>query len=671
MHAPTRCHLRDPPLLWGVPAGDFVRNAVGHQRRNGGAHRGGSLAVALLLLATMGAGCASGVGATRVSGREADRMLAANVLATGEPSAWSLQTLHHNDLLDVYREDRVAALQKLHASLAEPELELERVRERLFALSELSFDHARREDERFLGGEDPHPWFLASAVYALGFVRLEPGGSRDALALDSRTRLAADLYNRGVTDGLQQDGVLRIEDGERPLPFGGTLSLDLDEASLRWGSFLLTDFVPTAELRTYGIANRYRHAGIGAPLAAGVVPAPDASGADVGRIGSKARVPSTLLMFVDFSLEALQAGELKGRLELHTADVARDLTVGARTVPLEVDATAALAMRLDRLKATTDTTRAFLTGDLSALSPDEITDQLAMFTPYRKGRIPVVFVHGTYSDPSTWAEMLNELENDPVLSDRLQFWFFFYASGNPIGYSGGLLAQALRNIKRDLNPEGSDPALDQMVVIGHSQGGLLTKLTVVDSGPRFWNGVFDEPADALDVEEETRVILERSLHFAPIESVSRVVFISTPHGGSFLTTNPISDLLKGLITMPATLSKSVFDVVTRNPHAAALGSLETLPTSIDNMRPGNPFLETLRSLPVVDGVAVHSIVAVQGDGPDEELSDGVVQYKSAHITQGTERRVKSGHSAQVQPAAIAEVRRILREHLDTIGAQAQ
>ncbi len=190
-------------------------------KATGARRRGKALVVALLLLATIAGGCASGVRATRVTPREADRMLAANVLATGEPSAWSLQTLHRNALLDLYREDRVEALRKLHASLAEPDLERVRVRDRLFALSELSFDHARREGERsfMLRGEDPRPWFLASAVYALGFVRLEPDDSRDALALDSRTRLAADLYNRGITDGLQEGGVLRVADGVRPLPF--------------------------------------------------------------------------------------------------------------------------------------------------------------------------------------------------------------------------------------------------------------------------------------------------------------------------------------------------------------------------------------------------------------------------------------------------------------------
>ena len=620
-----------------------------------------------MVLAALSAGCLGGsVGARRISGPEADRRLAANVLATGEPSAWSLQILHRNALLDLYREERAEALTRLHASLAEPGLELEVLRGRLFALSELSFDHARREGARLFRRSDPEDeraWFLASAVYAFGFLTVEPDNSPDARALDSRTRLAADLYNRALTEGLEERGHVRVADGEYPLPFG-TLSLDLDVSTQRWGSSLLTDFVPTAEFETYGIANRYRQAGVGAPLAASVELAPDARGTDASRIGSGAQVPSTLLLFLDDSWrEQLLAGELRGRLEIHTADVGRVLSVNGRPVPLEVDSTAALALRLDSLDAGAAVPRSFLSGDLSAIVPDRITGQLAMLSPYRRGRIPVVFVHGTNSSPSTWAEMLNELANDPVLSGRLQFWFFFYASGNPIGYSGGLLADALRQIVDEIDSEESDPALRQMVVIGHSQGGLLTKLSVVDSGLRFWGRVFDGLPQDLEVSDETREILVRSLIFEPVEAVSRVIFVSTPHGGSFLTTNPLASLVAGLISLPAGLQERVTDLLLADPDSVALGSLEKLPTSLDNMRAGDPFLETLRALQVVDGVAVHSIVGVDGEGPPEERSDGVVRYLSAHIQQGTEQIVRSGHSSHTQPESIAEVRRILRGHL--------
>src|SRR5262249_9427709 len=155
--------------------------------------------------------------------------------------------------------------------------------------------------------------------------------------------------------------------------------------------------------------------------------------------------------------------------------------------------------------------------------------QLKALTPYSRGRIPVVFVHGTASSAGRWAEMLNELDNDPALIDRFQFWFFQYDTGNPILYSAMLLREALTDRGHALDPTGSDPALQDMVVIGHSQGGLLTKVTAIDSGTAFWDGVAKKPFDPEDFSPETAALIQRALFVKPLPFVKRVVFISTPH----------------------------------------------------------------------------------------------------------------------------------------------
>ena len=58
-----------------------------------------------------------------------------------------------------------------------------------------------------------------------------------------------------------------------------------------------------------------------------------------------------------------------------------------------------------------------------------------------------------------------------------------------------------------------------MVVVGHSQGGLLTKLTAIDSGERFWERLFKVPIDQLDVAPESRELLRRSLYYKPLPFV--------------------------------------------------------------------------------------------------------------------------------------------------------
>ena len=53
--------------------------------------------------------------------------------------------------------------------------------------------------------------------------------------------------------------------------------------------------------------------------------------------------------------------------------------------------------------------------------------------------------------------------------------------------------------------------------------------------------------------------------------------------------------------------------------------MSQLPTSVDNMSPGHPFLRALNDLPIDPGITAH------GDGPITGKTDGVVAYESAHV----------------------------------------
>jgi pimeloyl-ACP methyl ester carboxylesterase len=285
-----------------------------------------------------------------------------------------------------------------------------------------------------------------------------------------------------------------------------------------------------------------------------------------------------------------------------------------------------------------------------------------MLHPYHPNMIPVVFVHGTASSPARWAEMTNELLGDPAIASRYQLWFFVYNSGNPIALSAMRLRESLQAVRKDVDPDGKDPALNQMVVIGHSQGGLLTKMTVVDSGNRFWNNVTKVPFDQADLDPETRDLARRAMFVKPLPFVTEVIFIATPHRGSYMASNPIVKFGNKFINLPGGLAKATIQLgKLREP--SLLGTPFTLPTALDNMDASNPFIKTLSALPIAPGVHAHSIIPVQGSGPVEQGNDGVVEYKSAHID-GVESElvVRSGHSTQATPATIEEVRRILYEH---------
>jgi hypothetical protein len=125
-----------------------------------------------------------------------------------------------------------------------------------------------------------------------------------------------------------------------------------------------------------------------------------------------------------------------------------------------------------------------------------------------------------------------------------------------------------------------------------------------------------------------------------------------------------------IIKLPVNLVKGVVQLARRNPEdeaVARLKRLRGLPTSLDNMTPGNPTLTTLEQRPIAPGVSAHSIIAVRGDGPPGG-GDGVVNYSSAHLEDvESELVVRSGHSAQKAPASIEEVRRILLLHTAAAG----
>jgi triacylglycerol esterase/lipase EstA (alpha/beta hydrolase family) len=199
------------------------------------------------------------------------------------------------------------------------------------------------------------------------------------------------------------------------------------------------------------------------------------------------------------------------------------------------------------------------------------------------------------------------------------------------------------------------------VLIGLSQGGLIARLMVTDSGNRFWDNVSKKPLDELKMTPEVREILKTSVFFEALPFVKQVIFICTPHKGSFRVSSFVLDLVRRFVTLPATVVKGAADIMKENPAAMTRGAFRNTPTAVDNMLPGQRFVVTLSSSPIAPWVTTHSIIAVKGEGPPNGQNDGVVAYESAHLDGvASEKIVRSGHSTQGTPETIEEVRRILR-----------
>jgi pimeloyl-ACP methyl ester carboxylesterase len=606
-------------------------------------------AVGFAIVVLFASGCATPVGVSRLNEQAAHRELNANVLSTGELSAYSTQILERAALSQRFQYEPQVVIAELNSGLGKPD-----ERDRLFALSELSFAYAQNSGDR--------PYYLASAAYAYAFL-FPPNATNEPGEYDPRLHLAVDLYDRGIALGLATKDGKQVDLSARQfsLPFG-SLTLASPPDGFTYAGYHLTNFVSLSDMKVRGLRNTYRVAGIGAALSAGVERSP---GNPADRwIPPSSKVPMTAFVRFDDPRLAMSDGRLHGTVELYDQDRTETIEVGKYTVPLAADPSAALAYRLEGAPIWDFELAGFRRGDFPLVANGNAGDLngLFMLHPYHPNMIPVVFVHGTASSPARWAEMANELLGDPAIASRYQLWFFIYNSGNPIALSAMRLRESLQSAKKDIDPDNKDPALNDMVVIGHSQGGLLTKLTVVDSGNLFWQNVTKVPFDQAPLDPETRDLAARAMFVKPLPFVKEVIFIATPHRGSYMASNPIVKFGNKFINLPGGLAKSAIQLGNlREP--SLLGTPFTLPTALDNMDASNPFIKTLAALPIAPGVHAHSIIPVKGTGPVEEGNDGVVEYKSAHID-GVESElvVRSGHSTQATPETIEEVRRILYEH---------
>jgi len=621
---------------------------VGYMMKRSPLHILPALCCIIWLLLT--AGCQTPVGVERVDAGPAQRQLTANALTADELSPSARNVLRRWVLSERYDDDPAGAIAALHTIAADGRGDEDEV----ITLAEMAYLYGEKTNQR--------PYFLAAAIYSFAFLFPEKGFQPPS-PYDPRLRLAADLYSLGIIHAFASadDTTVEFKSGDYQLPFGW-VRVAVNPSGFEWHNRRVVVLTPVEEVAVRGLANRYRHPGIGAPLAAATERIIAESGIQVA---PRMKLPTTAVLRLDAPRRQLAQRDLRATLDLYNTHDVAATTIAGKSVPLEADETAVLAYVLASPDLWERELKAFFSGVFSESAPT----QLASIDAYRPGRIPVVFVHGTASSAGRWGDMVNDLLDDPRIRDRYQFWFFTYDTGNPVLYSAALLREALRDAVRKLDPAGTDPALTEMVVIGHSQGGLLAKAMVVDTGDRVWEAIAYKPIDEVRVSPEGRDLLRRAVFIKPLPYVRRVVFIATPHRGSYLTEYPVAELLGRFLTLPVRIVRTAADLARNagdfkvNPDNLGSGSLF-------GMTPNNPVLQTMAATPIAPGVHAHSIIAVAGNGPVEGSDDRVVEYSSSHLEGvDSEYIVRSTHSTQSNPYTIEEVRRILLLHAAEVCAR--
>lgn len=302
------------------------------------------------------------------------------------------------------------------------------------------------------------------------------------------------------------------------------------------------------------------------------------------------------------------------------------------------------------------------------LVPDRFANDIQLFrmTPGDPDRVPVVLVHGLASQPLTWRRVVNELMLDPVIRERCEFYYFAYPTSQPMPY----VAYQLRNSLATLKEEGlADDG--ELLLIGHSLGGLVSKAQVVDPGSRLWDVFFKIPADEAAEFGPATERIRTWLDFNPSPVVGRVVFIATPHGGSEVADSWVGQIGRRIARVPrdaVNLAGNVLALDVAEMTDAGRRVATHFPTTVQGLSPRSPFLQAFRPLPVVDGVGTHVIYGNRnGDRSNGPCTDGVVTCESARLPgMDSEVMVVSGHSAHESQAAMVELRRIIRLHLDQL-----
>jgi len=592
-----------------------------------------------------------------------------------KPTGRTMQLVRVNNLERDLQNDPRELLQKLQGLI-----EKEPAAEKVYAFAELAYLGAKRAETQ--NKQVALDLYAASVMYAYHYL-FDPYFAELRNPYDPQFRSACDLYNGAL------EGALRLVCRSGKLVPGETLTIDTAVGSwdvtcvLRGSRWRAEDFDHFKFVNDYeikGLTNHYRTHGLGVPLIAvrrsyeG-----EPAAAKCYPVGLSFPVTAFLRPVFDNPVPQNNNGPTRRRavLELYDPLTTTDIEVAGRCVPLENDLTMPLAFFLSKPELDALSTIGLLRPEellkMRPGRPDPIMG-LYMCQPYEPGKIPVLMVHGLWSSPMTWMEMFNDLRSNPEIREHYQFWFYLYPTGQPFWISAAQLRKDLAEARRVLDPYCQEPALDQMVLIGHSMGGLVSRLQTINSRDDFWHLVSEHPLEQLKAESEVKQKLRDTFFFHPNPSIRRVVTIGTPHRGSSFSNQTTQWMLAKLIRLPQTLINSQQKLFLDNKDLLRDGNLLKIETSIDSLSPDSPFFPVMLAGQRPPWVKYHNIIGIvpRNDWLSRLLiaGDGVVAKESARVGDAvSEITVPANHSmVHADPGAVLEVRRILHEHLAELRA---
>lgn len=584
---------------------------------------------------------------------------------TPPPSERTELILRSNDLerLDAESEDAIAGLVAVYER--EPSLET------AYAIAELN--HAAGRKLSMIDPEKSVEHHVSGLGYAYRYLfDAQFDGQRNSY--DPQFRGICDLYNHSL------EACLRTAQKYKLLKPGSSIEVNTCQGKTEftcktvgfdWDPGEFDEFKLVADYRLVGLPNRHRTHGLGVPLIA--IRKDGSETADREQFYPRGlSFPVTAFLRWERDSDYTNAsGEdiTKCVLELHDPVARNEIVVEGKTTPLESDISTPLAYFLNNPTLQKLDYYGFFRPDKA-----EQVSGLYMIQPYQPGKIPVLMVHGLLSSPMTWMEALNDLRSMPEIRDRYQFWFYLYPTGGSFWESAADLREELAETRNIFDPNHEQSELDQMVVVGHSMGGLIARLASLNSGDRFWNTVSDTPLDQVDASLAVKRELARAYFFKPVSEVRRVVTIASPHRGSGEETPIYRNLLRGLVMLPDRTTEVGRELFASEKRFFRNNGRVVPVTSLDALAPTSPLIPVLAEAPNSRSVSYHNIFAVErrkfSDGASGPDGDGIVTIASAKRDDfDSQISIEATHTtAHRHPLTILELRRILLEHLGKVDS---
>lgn len=605
-----------------------------------------------------------------------------DILTTGKLSAASLDSLNVVDL------DESTCRKKIEACLNAVKTTAGLTDEkRLSTLSEIWMLAAMNQPVRATGtgaaaiADDNITAWLETARYAYAYLFMT-GRAPGQRAFEDRQTQVRDYYNYAV----QQSTVLLFQ--REKAAYGndsswvrqtitiGKWHIDLDVSNLVSVNQMPQEVIPAGTLRFDGLRSVYRRDGFGAELVAVLPQAPLVEN-DLVRMSKllKPKQPASppyiempspaITVLFRFTGESLAELMESNHLQIAPYDpyMKSNVMIRDQRVPLAANFSAGYGLWLARSGFATQSIRTLFGRSEGITSP-----HVYLMQPFDPKRRIIVMLHGLASSPEAWVNVANEVLGDETLRQHYQVWQIYYPTNAPIAYNRAAIKDVLDQTLKHFDPDGTSPAASDMVLIGHSMGGVIARLLVSGAQDQLWQMVTEKRHFTPEQLARLQDRLGPMLRFSPMPNVERVIFIAAPHRGTTFAKNTIGRWVGNLIRLPISFVDRFEDVAkiltAGDPDLSARKS-RLIPNSIDNLKDSDPFVRAAATLPISPQVKYHSIIAKRdAKVPLLKSDDGVVPYTSSHLDGAlSEKIIISTHSVQGTPQSILEIRRILHEDL--------